>query len=61
MVNIGEKVISILAGNLNIGRSYLITAVTFFFFSFSKKLFVSYVNSSREELIVSFGSLSNLI
>ena len=28
MANIWEKTISILAGNLNLGRSYLITTVT---------------------------------
>ena len=34
MANICEKAISILAGNLNSGRSYLITAVTNFYFDF---------------------------
>ena len=34
MANIGEKAISILTGNLNLGRSYLITTVIFNMFLF---------------------------
>ena len=49
MDNIWEKAISILAGNLNFGRSYLITTVkpTFFYvlpLSFSSRNYWSYLN-----------------
>ena len=55
MASIGEKVISILTGNLNSGRSYLITAITK-----GQKLLQGDFSGSQEALLITITFLQKI-